>query len=383
MNPLTLLERPRHAPGTTDIIHGRYMTLGSLSKSFMLIRRTVAASELIGLPRMDDGPSIALWRMVCSAERLQSLVFACPSATQHYCRPTLDPIFDNGVFIPINFLFRLSGVMLSIGGLDDTHSMRASLAEHEDTCLRLGNQLHSLAAEIPSSWWSAPDLAHSIRLVQYIYHYVTIRVHLPLVLQRNTSVQSGQSREACSKACKDLLESYLGMYSVLPEGSFIHRITNFPVFTAAIILILSEHSAFVPEDQQHTGSFPSPASMDLVSRVTQAIEHNLERAGSSSTTEIIFGIRALTQLLSRRTVGQDQENVFIRVPLLGKLNVRRNEAPPSIFPSGQLILPQPTQDEAYNLPIDDDPLNQLAAAPLCWSIEDAYQMLFLDRFEFL
>jgi hypothetical protein len=330
---------------------------------------------------MDDESSAALWRSVCIAERFQSMMFEFPSSTRYYCSRIPDTVYDDGTFIPTNFFFRLSGITLTIGGSTDIRSTQVPLEELEDTCVRLGSELNLLAAEIPPTWWSTADLPLPHRLMQYLFHYIMIRTHLPLVLRRDTSAQSSQSRLACPRACQALLESYLGLCPVLPEGYFIHHLVNLQGFAAIIILVLTEYSAFVPEGQQGAGSCPSPASMNLVSRVAEAMEQNVGRAGFSHARDTLFSIRALVQLLSQQDLGHDKENIVLRVPLLGKLNVQRNESSGRKCHSGQLILPELPQSTTYNLP-SDVPLNGVTATPLCWSIEDAYQMLFYEPVDF-
>ncbi|KAI1866399.1 hypothetical protein JX265_007700 [Neoarthrinium moseri] len=356
-----------------------HMTRGNFKKGFLTLRRALAVAELLGLPRMVNGPKAALWRFLCIAERFQSMVLAFPSATRYYGVQKSATLFDDGGhLVPREFLFRLSDIAVNLGGPGDLHNNSPSLEELQNTVEKLDRDILALAALAPPTWWTGTRyLTPPERFMQYLYYYIRIRIHLPLVLLRNTSDQSRQSQSMCIENCRALLEAYLGLYTLLPEGNFIHWVMDLQTYTASVVLVLANHAAFSSDSEQRVSGGPQPpADRDLLARVLNAMEQNLSESGPDISKQAITSIRALTQLLEKGDAASDLGDMMLSVPLLGKLHVRRKRASESQGIPEEAIQGNP----ALSLP--DDVFQDFETAPFSWSVEEAYDLFFYEPTQF-
>ncbi|ETS73351.1 hypothetical protein PFICI_14956 [Pestalotiopsis fici W106-1] len=351
---------------TMTLLVRLHLTHGNFVQAFLLLRRALAIAELLGLPWAT--PRCLLWQHICTAERFQNMLLGFPSVTQHYGLGQLEPVLVDGKIVPPNFLLRLSSLALDINGPSDLRNHSTSLSEIQSAITKRDRDLKDLINQMPDNWWSdEATLSLSDRLIKHIYHYMTLRLHLPLLLRQDVSERGLQSRAACIDACRALLQGYIDVYPLILEGYFIQRILDLQIFTGAIVLLLADHSCGVHNhDKGATTDMPS-VSMKLIANVVQAIEHHSENPRSDIAEQTLGAIQTLTELLGTDDSDALQGDTVLHVPLLGKLHVRRK-----------------TESEAS---IDFDPsipdfdmagmdIDQVATSNFNWSIEQAYDLLF-------
>jgi hypothetical protein len=293
-----------------------------------------------------------------------------------YPRPQLESAFVDGRLVSIEFLGHLSDIALP---LNDYAGPQASLPydELDKITEELDGKLCKLASIAPPGWWvhqQNPSLPDS--LLQYFYHHVKIRVHLPLFLRPTLSEQSVRSWTACIDACRVLSRLYLLLTPLLPGAFFMTRIANLQIFTALIVLILAEHSSLSSQQTTNIHSKQDEgASEGLVQEVLDLIESQIKQTGRTAVLDALVTIKALIALLENQAPS-GSEGVTVRVPLLGKLHVRPRH-----------IQSSATIPQAYNLdgpstggngPVGKDILgaeilpdfSNQGWEPVFWSIEE-------------
>ncbi|KAH8657955.1 hypothetical protein BX600DRAFT_61806 [Xylariales sp. PMI_506] len=400
------------------------LTIGNFRKSFLLLRRALAIAELIGLPRAVDGPRAGMWKFMCGAERIHSTIFAFSSVTRfrHSLTPStsMSDTFDaDGHLVPQNFLLRLTGIAVRLEDLPAAQQDALAPGTAKTTAIapsdglyeivsRVDEDLRALAATAPPGWWAngldrgaAGDLPLADRMMQYFYHYVMIRAHLPMFLRSQSSPASIASRATCIRSCEALMQGYLGIYPLFPEGYFIHRIMDLQAFTAVIVWIIADHA--VSLDQRTDGNasneraFAPDKPDGLIAQVVQAMDYNAERSESTMAKQATVGIRSLAKMLSSPSSGpEDSSPSFdLHVPLLGRIHVQRKPGVPiqsdaGTAPArggvGQIVTAQCPMVEGAALA--EDPMSFDTAfldfgrefeGPFAWSIEDALGTLPFDN----
>ncbi|KAF7540290.1 hypothetical protein G7054_g1512 [Neopestalotiopsis clavispora] len=343
-----------------------HLTHGNFVQAFLLLRRALAIAELLGLPRAR--PRSLLWQQICAAERFQNMLLGFPSVTQNYDLGQSEPVFVNGKVVPPNFVLQLSNLALDMNGPGELRNQSTSLTELQLAISKREGDLHDLASQMPEAWWSDEStFSLSNRLMRQFYYYVTLRLHLPLVLQQDLSEQGLRSRAACIGACRTLLQGYIDVYPLILKGYFIQRIMDLQIFAAAVVLLLTDHSCIAYDCDKGARSDAPSVSMKLITDVVQAMEHQSENPRSDIADQTLRAIQTLTDLLGASRSNTVPSDTILHVPLLGKLHIRReteSEVPP--------ILGSPIPD----FDMTDMDIDQVATSNFNWSIEQAYDLLF-------
>lgn len=342
-------------------------------------------AELIGLPRASDGPKASLWRLVCIIERLQSLLLAFSSTTFSKCYNETGPAFTDGRVVPVNFLFRLSDVVVQIGHLVNSGTNNLSDNELYEATSNLNNDLLSLASSAPPQWWHDTDslLPLSDQITQYLYHYAMLRTHLPLFLRQISSSRPSSNWEECIQACRALVNGYLKLHQLMPETFFINRFIDLQALPAIMILLLADHSTSgfgdVPSLEQHSTGPHKP----MVTRILAVMEHNMERFGYSTAKETVASIKALSHLLEGAEGKSEIESLTLEVPLLGQLHVQYRQNNSKIAPvqcpyneSQEAATHGITEDSGAEMPLPN--LEGIDPGLYSWSIEEGYGTFFYE-----
>jgi hypothetical protein len=252
-------------------------------------------------------------------------MFTFPSGTRSYHRPKPGAIFSNGRIIPIEFLCYLSDLALNLSELDTNRIDNLSSGELDTTIWNLQADLDKIASLVPPEWISGalalpmPDV-----LFRYIFHYVTIRVHLPLVLKPERSSRAAESQAACKAACHAVARFYLALYPLIPVEFFLNRIATLQVFTAMVILLLMDHSVISSGVHAPRADVQEESTTRVISRVLERMELSMTRNASGIIGKAVETIKSLINLLERDDPSRS-EDLVLNVPLLGKLRVKHRQ----------------------------------------------------------
>lgn len=345
-------------------------------QAFLLLRRTLSIAELLGLP--SSSPRSLLWQHICTAERIQNMLLGFPSMTQHYDLGKSESVWIDGKIVPCNFLVRLSNLALVMNGPGDLKNHSISLPELQDVIAEREANLQDLISPIPDTWWSIdPRSTLSDRLMKYFYHYITLRLHLPLFLRRDASERGMESRRACIAACQALLQGYIDVYPLILEGYFIQRAMDLQFFTAAVVLLLADHSCVVSEqDEEAIETSISSLSMELGADVIRVLEQHSPNPRSDIADQTIRAIHTLKVLLGAETSNDGPIDAVLHVPLLGKLHARRRTEPEAQIPARARVpsLPSLRGDSIFGM--GDMEIDQVASSNFDWSVDEAFTFLY-------
>lgn len=163
-------------------------------------------------------------------------------------------------------------------------------------------------------------------------------------------------------ACRTLLTRYLVLRRSLSAAFFLGRVLDIQAFTASVVLLLTSQNKTTAASPYAESGGPSNVETIVARTVTL-----MEEKSNNATSAAKFGaygahtIRSLSQLLS--TAPDDtlaQQELTLKVPLLGKLQVRRRpleSSPRSLSQTTPEIVRNPLQPE---LPDDLDQYQQRA-----------------------
>lgn len=290
------------------------------------LRRIVALAELIGLPRasrllsatstQQQRSAADLWNSICVVDRLAGMMFNLPSATKNYATMHMDVISPNGTVNIQAYTGRLTEVALSVHELDASATSERPGFEQMSKVFAIDEKLRSLADLTPPAWW-----IHSVqymtpeRLVQYWHHYFTVRTHLRLALADDESGRFRLNYNTCVSASQNMARRYMDLRPLLPAGFFACRITDFQILTAAVFLVFDSNK---PDPTQ------SNTSGTLIEQLADALVVASEKSGGDFAKKAAVAIHSLQALMRNPpNGGNNQEEMSLNVPMLGKLAVTR------------------------------------------------------------
>ncbi|PCG95433.1 Hypothetical protein PENO1_073540 [Penicillium occitanis (nom. inval.)] len=392
------------------------LSQGNLQKAWLRLRHFIAVAEVMGLPNaylispynQENGSHgyetqlqrAKLWQSLCFADGISGVVLNLPPSISPYQRPNLQPLVIDGAIQPQAYIGRLIEITTKIRYRDSTHMARGSKAELYASVLELDGELKVLAAETPKSWW-VRSVKHSIpdHLVQFLHWCINMRIHLAFTMRNDSDEDYSYSRMVCGDACESVTEHYRHLRQELPSGIFLSRCLDLQAFIATVVLLLTSHSS------PCTDSPNLRISKVKVNRiVTQTIEVMDERSKNTAVSHFaqhcVTSIRSLKELLQQNDGGSDAQEMTLKIPLLGKVHIRRNRNrtqtqdtrnqpclhftgnPGSWTPNEQWLA---TQEHSYIPPCMDKSTvssfqepEELPWDPLSWCIEDQFENFFQD-----
>ena len=315
-------------------------------KLWLKLRHIIALAELVGLPRaaqraeIPDGlsPSLSefmrtasrtdsaavLWKSICTIDRFIGTMFNLPLGTTAY--PFQLPkriVSDEGKVYTPSFMAHLANIGCRIQEIDDAYISQASETDLFEKVFRADQELQSLRNSTPQDWWAlTPGCSLADHLVQYWFHYFTARTHLQLALRSRSDSQHTYSYISCSHACRAMASRYVNLRGLLPGAFFAGRVLDLQAFTAAIFLLYNSKRPTPQQGLSVQDHGDQPATM-LVQRIVETMDSVAKEPSGDFGKQAATAIRALRSLLERPGK-PDSQNLTLRVPMLGKINVNRH-----------------------------------------------------------
>jgi hypothetical protein len=375
-------------------------------------------AELVGIPKIlkaklltepspPNSPGTeesALWEFFCSAERLLCLVLNRTPITQRLESPQSKPLLISGSVIVTNYLKRLTDITARFHLLDDMDTSPGFGAQSYASSLELDKELRMLAQEVPPSWWNlSVEQSKPDKLLQLVHYYCMMRVHLPFTMRQTPNNGNVYSRLTCMEACEAVCERYQALRHVLPSGIFVSPILDLQGFTASVVLLLTSYNT--SNDRQMGMPADKLKVHDTVARVVKVMdEKSRDIIGATFAQHGAISVKSLAEFLQSDGTGTKPREVNLHVPLLGSINIRRNDqtighlqprptVPPNttgIWSNGISQAPQTPLTAAASIPNALPPMSTQQDwqwNPLSWSINDqdnffqqALPMDMLDQF---
>ncbi|KAF2158582.1 hypothetical protein M409DRAFT_30909 [Zasmidium cellare ATCC 36951] len=334
-----------------------------VTKMWLLTRRVIALSELLGLPRATatlasmpnsvDSPSsdpdvarlkrrAQAWVSVCAIDRFASMLWSLPLATARYPLPK-EPLLDcsTGQVNAQSYLYSLADIASRVSELDGMISARKPPSELFNAVMQTDHELRSLASFPGNEWWK-PSNEFSIDVVlQYWHQYYSIRIHLQLAL-----TYDGQSEQfafnfiTCLNACQELASRYLLLRPAAPAGFFANWVIDMQAFTSAVFLQLASYRI---THKSGPGGFPHGFDVgvitSLVGQVVNAMGSSPGTSGNGFAQQAASAIQSLGSLLQRPNM-QDPQRISLRLPLIGNIQISKRSYAKPDYASGQNVAPQ-------------------------------------------
>jgi hypothetical protein len=392
------------------------MSQGNLQKAWLRLRHFIAVAELIGLPNacqavqssLGNGSDnnetqlqrAQLWQSLCSADGISGVVLNLPPSISPYQRPKPQPLAIDGVIQPRAYIGRLIEITTKIQYRDNANMSQGSSAGLYASALELDRELKVLASQTPKSWWArSVEHVKPDHLVQFLHCCINMRIHLSFAMRKDPDEEYIYSRLTCRDACESVTEHYRFLRRELPSGIFLSRCLDLQAFIATVILLLTSHSSPCTD-------LPNLRinKVKVDSVVTQIIEIMEEKSKNTAVSHFaqhcINSIRSLKKLLQENDEGSNTQELTLKIPLLGKVHIRRNSyksrtqdtqnQPSFEIPANsgsrkaneQLL----TNQEHRYMPLSINnhmasnfqALEELPWDPLSWCIEDQYEDFFQD-----
>ncbi|KAH8688968.1 putative C6 finger domain protein [Talaromyces proteolyticus] len=392
------------------------MSQGNLQKAWLRLRHFIAVAELMGLPNAchaiqssqcntsDDYETqlqkAQLWQSLCSADGISGVVLNLPPSISPYQRPKPQTLAIDGVIQPRAYISRLIEITSKIQYRDNTNMTQGSSAELFASALELDRQLKVLASKTPKSWWARNvERVKPDHIVQFLHCCINMRIHLSFAMRKDPDEEYIYSRLTCRDACESVTEHYRFLRRELPSGIFISRCLDLQAFIATVILLLTSHSSPCTD----LPNLPiNKVKVDSI--VTQVIEVMDEKSKNTAISHFaehcINSLRSLKELLQEDDETSNMQELTLKIPLLGKVHIRRNSYRPRVQdtqsqpsfeipansgswkPNEQLLTAQEHRYLPLNtnnhMPSNFQGLEEIPWDPLSWCIEDQYEDFFQD-----
>ncbi|RFU24282.1 hypothetical protein B7463_g12060, partial [Scytalidium lignicola] len=383
---------------------------GNFQKSWLHLRHFIAIATVMGLPKAsqavqfnranggDSGETqlqrAQLWESLCFADGLSAMIINLPPCINPYQQPKSQALIIDSIVQPRAYLSRLTDIMTKTQYRDDMNATQGPTAEVYASTLDLDRHIRVLASQTPKSWWMekskhvGPD-----HVVQFLHHCAQMRIHMSFAMRQDINGDYTYSLLACKNACILVAERYQFLRRELPPGIFLARSLDLQAFIATVILLLTSYKS---PSTDHSDIRANKANMDdVVIQVIKVMEEKSKDTANATT------IRSLIKLLQQDDKASEMQELTLRVPLLGKVHVRRrsltqqannfnnsNSMPmPSNFglswrPNEQVNAQEQAQE---HLPLDANSnmmptfqTQEMQWDPLSWSIENHYEDFLHD-----
>ncbi|TKA77375.1 hypothetical protein B0A55_03224 [Friedmanniomyces simplex] len=364
-------------------------------KVWISLRRIITLAELIGLPRATHQLKISriqpetpntgscqrertveaaeLWWSICAVDRLAAMMFNLPIGTGNHVYLIQEPVV-NGRVEPQLYLSRLADVACGVQDIDNLHATGTPPSELCEKVLRLDQQLRTLAGVAPKGWWElSSENVSAEHILQYFHQYITIRAHVQLALKNQGNEQYAYSDLVCTETCRDLARRYNVLRGLLPNGFFACRLIDLQALTAAIFLLIKQHD---PVQDAVVGTrlqvHADPTTRPLLEGLIETMDAGAQKPGGLFARQAAQAIRSVADLLTNQGHSEDQ-SLTLRVPLLGRIDVRR-KIPPTLRQQAQPAGIHPVRS-AESRPQHTEPLEQVQQGGIdhhdaaAWSME--------------
>ncbi|THC91998.1 hypothetical protein EYZ11_008528 [Aspergillus tanneri] len=318
---------------------------GNFQKVWVRLRHTIAIAEVMGLHKAWQSTQTSrtagaesyetqlhkaqLWESLTAANGLLGMIINLPPETRRYPQDKTQALVVEGVVQPRVYLSKLTDIVAKIQHLEDLNMTPESKPEFYSSTFGLIGELKALMSQTPKSWWTSErDRIKPDHIVQFIHNSIMVRAHLPFVMKHDLGEECFYSRLACMDACESVTELYQFLRGTLPPGIFMTRPVDLLVFIATVVLLLITYSSS-PTNRFNT--YVNKAKTDsIVKQVTEIMTRRSNDLTSAGFTEnCVTTINSLHKLLQQDNTPRFQDLV-LKVPLLGKVHVRRNVRPADV-----------------------------------------------------
>ncbi|KAK5169137.1 uncharacterized protein LTR77_006446 [Saxophila tyrrhenica] len=278
----------------------------------------------------------ALWRSICSIDRLVGTIFGLPFGTAAHSFAPPQSVMVDGTVSPQELFRYIAVIAGKVQDIDESHVSGRSQNELDQKVWNVESELKTLISMTPSGWWTSKPERLVDHVLQYWTYYFTIRAHLRLALSGGSDSQHTYSSMACFQASRELAQRYVNLRGLLPPAFFAGRVLDLQALTGAVVLLFTSQRSSAPDESE-------PPSSHLVQGIIQTMESVSSHPTGVFSRQAAPALRALNELLSK-SENADSAGLTLQIPMLGKINVSRHAkaAQPSASGTRYVQAPRPT-----------------------------------------
>ncbi|EWG55379.1 hypothetical protein FVEG_13387 [Fusarium verticillioides 7600] len=223
-----------------------YSDVGQPRQSWMMYRKGLAISEVMGLYRREVvSPRLkSIWWAFYHGDRFSSLLLGLPYGfNDAHLGPTVEPS-NVPVYPEQRFVLRCASIA---GKIIDRNMMPGKPSSASS--MLLDEQMDTIASSMPLSWWDLPqslpnshpetDELRNLLLLHFYFFHVRINLHLPFIVGAESTSPRGSHRLACLEASRKLLKRFTLLRTQIEGFSiFDCKTSDFVGFMACVSLIL-------------------------------------------------------------------------------------------------------------------------------------------------
>ena len=229
---------------------------GRIRRSWLISRRGIAFAQLLGLHKRPGSPENysgesnrkqSIWRALYTTDRLMSLILGLPYGPSEIHFDAGSDLGSSAKGIQLqytneHYILRLTNI---VGHIIDRNQQLPS-DNMLPLTLKIEGEMIDLKSSMPTQWWetgSEPGAVatqvYSQILPQFWHCLARTLLHLPYMLQATTSPRFEYNKTATLESAREMIARYRVMRPVQGFSSLTCKVTDFQVFTAAMILVLN------------------------------------------------------------------------------------------------------------------------------------------------
>ena len=229
---------------------------GRVRRSWLISRRGIAFGQLLGLHKLPGSPESqssdsnrrhSIWRALYTTDRFMSLVLGLPYGPSEIHSSAGGDLGSSAKGIQLHYtndqyVLRLTNIA---GHIIDRNQQLPSNNMLPLT-LKIEGEMIDLQSSMPTQWWEAGRVTGAVAsqvysqiLPQFWHHLCRTLLHLPYMLKATTSSRFEYNKTATLESAREMIARYRVMRPVQGFSSLTCKVTDFQVFTAAMILVLN------------------------------------------------------------------------------------------------------------------------------------------------
>lgn len=226
---------------------------GRIRRSWLISRRGIALAQLLGLHKQpgssenhssDSDRRHSIWRALYTTDRFMSLVLGLPYGPSEIHSGAGSDLGSSakGIYTNEPYVLRLTNIA---GHIIDRNQQLPSNNMLPLT-LKIEGEMIDLHSSMPTQWWETgretgpvASQVYSQILPQFWHYLCRTLLHLPYMLKATTSSRFEYNKTAALESAREMIARYRVMRPVQGFSSLTCKVTDFQVFTAAMILVLN------------------------------------------------------------------------------------------------------------------------------------------------
>lgn len=324
--------------------HRSHLMMGKVKKVYINVRREITLALLYCPPDIqnplrdasdihDSRSQISdetktkafVWATLCCLDRISSLLLDLEPCTRALG-------FQPEAIVPVettvtrHLFWSITELTIEILDRDKRYRLSPHISKITAHTALIHQRLCFLSTAVAESWHSSNDCGESSLssfchiLMRYLIDYLSLRLHIPLMMHSKDIVEAANSRLISLDACRSMAKRYRFLRS--PQFALLisARIIDFIAFIPVIILFFSLHHG-LGESENLPTSANVEADRVLLNDFVDALREVSSVHGSSTAAQVVTAVDTLGNVLGNADA--TAEDATLRIPLLGLIKIRR------------------------------------------------------------